>query len=103
MQATVFFHPKEWQQVAVDLRSRISGGKANGWGTCLPACLPEQSSCRSGSPACLPFGPLPPTCSNIHVGAGINNAKLCGKIAGQTPHRVSAALVIAPCNILLPI
>ena len=29
MQATVFFHPREWQEVANQLRSRITGGQSN--------------------------------------------------------------------------
>lgn len=47
MGATVFFHPREWQEVANQLRSRITGGQSN---------------------------------SNVYIGVGLNNAKLCGCI-----------------------
>ncbi len=48
MQATVFFHSREWLQLVGELKSRIA------------AELPDASR------------------SNVHIGIGINNAKLCG-------------------------
>ncbi|KAL4438699.1 hypothetical protein ABPG77_006303 [Micractinium sp. CCAP 211/92] len=58
MGATVFFYSKDWQQVAADMRTRIAGGGAG------------RQAGRAGTSQQ----------GRVHIGLGINNAKLCGCI-----------------------
>lgn len=106
LQATVFSYSKDWQQVAADMRSRIAGGagrQAGRAGTCQqgPTARAGNAHCLLGTVICCcalnaccvclrlrllwtrpnhsQFVASTPLCSHVHIGLGINNAKLCGE------------------------